>query len=212
MALINKHCSFNLSIFLFYFYTSKLTWQRHWRPQIHASSIDGDSDSLSEFRDISPMKSPMIDETATNMSYKVNGFAHATNAQNHGNQASANGRSISVKKSHSKDSNDSHCDRKENPHHQTNGSSTELSNGIHSSPLRTQLGLNLKSSTTTTPVKKPIISPMTVSSICTHTSHEFPFQLFFLILFRFPVPTVPIFIRQCYNSRGTHKSDAFWST
>lgn len=114
------------------------------------------------------MKSPLIDETATNMSYKVNGFAHTTNGQAHGNQASANGRSISVKKSHSKESNDSHCDRRENPHHHTNGSSTEHSNGVHSSPLRTQLGLNLKStSTTTTPVKKPIISPMTVGSLCT---------------------------------------------
>lgn len=124
-------------------------------------SIDGDSDSLSEFRDISPMKSPMIDETATNMSYKVNGFAYST-TNAHGNQSSGNGRSNGVKKSHSKESNDSsHYDRKENSHYQTNGCTEQLSNGIHSSPLRSQLGLNLKSSTT--PVKKPI-NPMTVSS------------------------------------------------
>lgn len=113
----------------------------------------------------------MIDETATNISYKVNGFAqHSTNA--YGNQSSANSRSNGVKKSYSKESNDSHFERKENSHHhqhhhhqqqqqhhQTNGS-TELQNGIHSSPLRSQLGLNLKSSTT--PVKKTI-NPMTVS-------------------------------------------------
>lgn len=155
------------------------------------------------------MKSPLIDETATNMSYKVNGFAHATNVQAHGNQSSANGRSISVKKSHSKDSNDSQCDRKENPHHQTNGS-TELSNGIHSSPLRTQLGLNLKSSTTTTPVKKPIISPMTVCSYLhlTTVRNTFDFSTIFIHI-QFPVSTVPIFIRQCNNSRGTHQSNAF---
>lgn len=102
------------------------------------------------------MKSPMIDETATNISYKVNGFAHSTST--YGNQSSAHSRSNGVKKSNSKESNDSHYERKENSHHyQTNGS-TELLNGLNNSPLRSQLGLNLKSSTT--PVKK---TPLTVS-------------------------------------------------
>ena len=171
----------------------------------HAISIDGDSDSLSEFRDISPMKSPMIDETATNMSYKVNGFAYTTHT--HGNQSSANGRSNGVKKSHSKESNDGHYDRKENPHHQTNGS-TELSNGIHSSPLRSQLGLNLKSSTT--PVKKPInfmtVSSFTFHNMCHRKKKEYLFQLF---LYSISVSIMSIFIRQCNNFRGTHKSNAF---
>lgn len=103
------------------------------------------------------MKSPMIDETATNFSYKVNGFAHSTSA--YGNQSSTHNRSNGVKKSNSKDSNDSQYERKENPHyHQTNGSTELSTNGINSSPSRSQLGLNLKSSTT--PVKK---KPLTVS-------------------------------------------------
>lgn len=114
------------------------------------NSIDGDSDSLSEFRDISPMKSPIIDETATNISYKINGYSQNSNAY----QSSSNGRLNGVKQqpqqpqTNRKDAND-FCNGKENQN-QTNG--TELSNGFHSSPLRSQLGLNLKSSTT--PVKK----------------------------------------------------------
>lgn len=106
-------------------------------------SIDGDSDSLSEFRDISPMKSPMIDETATNISYKVNGFAHNTHV--YSNQSSSNSRPNGLKQTNSKES-DGCYEKKEN--------GTELSNGLHSSPLRSQLELNLKPSTT--PVKKSI--------------------------------------------------------
>lgn len=108
-------------------------------------SIDGDSDSLTEFRDISPMKSPIIDETATNISYKVNGYSQKSNV--YSNQPSLDNYQNGVKQqqlqTNNKESN-SFSNGKEN-HNQTNG--TELSNGFHSSPLRSQLGLNLKSST-----------------------------------------------------------------
>lgn len=114
-------------------------------------SIDGDSDSLSEFRDISPMKSPMIDETATNISYKVNGFALNSNV--YSNQSSSNfSPNGAVKQTTHRIESNGYCDGKENQNqNHTNG--TDTSNGFHSSPLRSQLGLNLKSSTT--PVKKP---------------------------------------------------------
>lgn len=111
------------------------------------SSIDGDSDSLSEFRDISPMKSPMIDETATNISYKMNGFAQNSNV--YSNQSSSNFMQNGVKQTTHRIESNGYYDGKENQNH-TNG--TDTSNGFHSSPLRSQLGLNLKSSTTT--VKK----------------------------------------------------------
>lgn len=98
----------------------------------------------------------MIDETASNISYKVNGFSHNTHA--YSNQSSSNERRNGLKQTNSKES-DGSIEKKEN-HNQVNG--TELSNGFHSSPLRSQLGLNLKSSTT--PVKKSI-SLLTVSLI-----------------------------------------------
>lgn len=98
------------------------------------------------------MKSPIIDETATNISYKVNGFAH--NSNTYSNQSSSNVHQNGVKQQPSQTNGKemnvignryaSLADSKENLN-QTNG--TELSNGIHSSPLRSQLGLNLKSST-----------------------------------------------------------------
>lgn len=97
----------------------------------------------------------MIDETATNILYKVNGFAH--NSNTYSNQSSSNGRQNGLKQTNGKDTNGFY-DKKE-PQNQTNG--TELTNGFHSSPLRSQLGLNLKSSTT--PVKKSINRPLTVS-------------------------------------------------
>lgn len=98
----------------------------------------------------------MIDETASNISYKVNGFSHSTHA--YSNQSSSNARQNGLKQTNSKES-DGSFEKKEN-HNQVNG--TELTNGFHSSPLRSQLGLNLKSSTT--PVKKSI-NLLTVSLI-----------------------------------------------
>ena len=94
------------------------------------------------------MKSPIIDETATNISYKVNGFAHNTN--NYSNQSSSNVRQNGVKPSTQQQQ---QIDRKESngfyngKENQNQSNGTELSNGFHSSPLRSQLGLNLKSST-----------------------------------------------------------------
>lgn len=129
---------------------------------IECSSIDGDSDSLSEFRDVSPMKSPIIDETATNISYKVsNGYVQ--NSNSYGNQSSSNFRQNGVKEQQQQQPQtnikevNGFCDGKENLN-QTNGTEP-ISNGFHGSPLRSQLGLNLKSSTTT--VKKST-NPLTV--------------------------------------------------
>lgn len=95
------------------------------------------------------MKSPIIDETATNISYKVNGFAQ--NSNTYSNQSNSNVRLNGMTEpqhqqqlqTNRKESN-GFCNGKENAN-QTNV--TELSNGVHSSPLRSQLGLNLKSST-----------------------------------------------------------------
>lgn len=93
------------------------------------------------------MKSPMIDETATNISYKMNGFAQNSNV--YSNQSSSNFMQNGVKQTTHRIETNGYYDGKENQNH-TNG--TDTSNGFHSSPLRSQLGLNLKSSTT--PVKK----------------------------------------------------------
>lgn len=98
------------------------------------------------------MKSPIIDETATNISYKVNGFAH--NANNYSNQSSSNVRHQNgVKPLTQQPQQQQQTDRKESngfyngKENQNQSNGTELSNGFHSSPLRSQLGLNLKSST-----------------------------------------------------------------
>lgn len=105
-------------------------------------SIDGDSDSLSEFRDISPIKSPMIDESATNLSYKVNGFTEHTHYyNNHTDSSHSRQNGIDYVTTPRRESNGSTNDKENKP--QTNGG---MSNGFHSSPLRSQLGLNLKSS------------------------------------------------------------------
>lgn len=102
------------------------------------------------------MKSPMIDETATNISYKVNGFAHNTNT--YSNQSSSNGRQNGLKQMNGKKSND--CFDGKDTQIQING--MENSNGFHSSPLRSQLGLNLKSSTT---IARKSVNSFTVNFI-----------------------------------------------
>lgn len=84
----------------------------------------------------------MIDESATNHSYKVNGFTENTNYyNNHTDTSHSRQNSIDDPMTNHRESNGSSYDKENKP--QTNGIS---SNGIYSSPLRSQLGLNLKSS------------------------------------------------------------------
>lgn len=86
------------------------------------------------------MKSPMVDESATNLSYKVNRFAENKIYYNSHTDTSHSRQSCHKTTNH-RESNGSSYDKENEP--QINGFS---SNGIHSSPLRSQLGLNLKSS------------------------------------------------------------------
>lgn len=83
----------------------------------------------------------MIDENATNMTYKMNGFAQ-NSSNRFSNQSEMNGHQQNSQKSEAK-TNGVH-DHNETKV-QANGS--ELSNGCHGSPLRSQLGLNLKAPT-----------------------------------------------------------------
>lgn len=94
----------------------------------------------------------MIDENATNLSYKVNGFTEYTNYYNQDiGHARQNGIDYATNR---RESNASTSD-KENKS-QTNDSG--ISNGFHhSSPSRSQLGLNLRSATNSA-TKKPMNS------------------------------------------------------
>lgn len=87
-------------------------------------SIDGDSDSLSEFRDLSPIKSPLIDEQSINASIKTNGYV----------KPSSQNKNQSVNKFLDKPGENSGESIKQ----------TTVLNGGHASPLRSQLELNLK--------------------------------------------------------------------
>lgn len=101
---------------------------------------------MSEFRDISPIKSPLIDETASNVSFKMNGFSQNRysqldiNKRTNGKESASdigklNGRHKSVE-------NDNQCNV------------IDLTNEAHSSPSRSQLGLNLKAPTVS--IRKPV--------------------------------------------------------
>lgn len=167
-------------------------------------SIDGDSDSLSEFRDISPIKSPMIDENATNLSYKVNGFSQNTNYYNNHQSDSSRPRQNGCDyAANRRESNGSSNDKENKP--QTNG--TAVSNGFHSSPSRSQLGLNLKPSNAA--AKKASNS---LSVILIVISLVFSFDLLFHALFDFTVSNLSIFIGRFNRFRRAHKSYAFRST
>lgn len=107
-------------------------------------SIDGDSDSLSEFRDISPIKSPLIDETASNASFKMNGFSQNRYSQLELNKRT-NGRDMA-----------SDIGTSNGRHKNTSDAENviDLTNEVHSSPSRSQLGLNLKAPTLS--IRKPV--------------------------------------------------------
>lgn len=124
----------------------------------------------------------MIDETATNISYKVNGFAHSTHV--YSNQSSSNFGQNGVKPTTNRIESNGYCNGKEKENqNQTNGT-TAMSNGFHSSPIRSQLGLNLKSSTT--PVVKQSTNLLTV--ICDLIILHFACQInAFLFAFQCPI-------------------------
>lgn len=88
----------------------------------------------------------MIDENASNICYKMNGFS-----QNRNNNQSNSGNRSNDNVTANKDKTNEAC-YNANSKNQTN--TIELSNGVHSSPLRSQLGLNLKAPTVS--VKKVI--------------------------------------------------------
>lgn len=102
---------------------------------------------MSEFRDISPIKSPLIDETASNVSFKMNGFSQNrysqldVNKRTNGKETTSdigklNGRHKPIA------DNDNQCNV------------IDLTNEAHSSPSRSQLGLNLKAPTVS--IRKPL--------------------------------------------------------
>lgn len=72
----------------------------------------------------------MIDENASNICYKMNGFS-----QNRNNNQSNSGNRSNDNVTVNKDKINEVCNN------------IELSNGVHSSPSRSQLGLNLKAPT-----------------------------------------------------------------
>lgn len=163
------------------------------------------------------MKSPIIDETATNISYQLNGFAHNSNSYS-GNQSNSNVRQNGLRQQQQQQQqHDQHqqpqinrkesngfCDGKENQH-QTNG--TELSNGFHSSPLRSQLGLNLKTSTTS--VKKSTNLLTVIRSLFYFSFIIIPNEnINFYCSLRFPVPNLSVHIGECHRFGRAYKSFA----
>lgn len=90
-------------------------------------SIDGDSDSFSEFRDISPMKSP-LDEDAAGAAYRVNGHSLSNDRTNY---SYSNGKLTNGKPDTSNGSN-------------FPSEASDRFPAGHGSPLRSQLGLNLR--------------------------------------------------------------------
>lgn len=93
--------------------------------------MDGDSDSLSEFRDFSPIKSP-LDEDASGVSFQLNGHPyHNGNQSNRSGCNLTNGRASNEKPEASNDS-------------KTQQMNSDRFPAGHGSPLRSQLGLSLK--------------------------------------------------------------------
>lgn len=152
-------------------------------------SVDGDSDSMSECRGLSPSMTelPGIE--------KLNGFAHSnsnhnqTNGRNakpanghyqNGSKCSATTSGHSNSKAHfshsdscssssgscsiAKSSNGEHkvCDMNGGTKELTNGFAT--ANGSQGSPLRSQLGLNLKSNAPATSKQSPMLQVKDVSN------------------------------------------------
>lgn len=130
-------------------------------------SIDGDSDSLSEFRDISPMKSPAIDENTSGVSFKLNG--HAMNRFGGYSDGLTNGHTSNHIASHE----DGKCTTAttngcgDSKNHIANTS--EQSSAGHGSPLRSQLGLNLKKNNVTNARKTPNYLPC---PLCPYASDD----------------------------------------
>lgn len=124
-------------------------------------SVDDDSDSLSEFRDMSPMKSPMTDQNTASISFKLNGYSHSFSSNGQP------GRIFGEPDNMSNNKINRNCLKHVDTSHMVHTDcysvaqkDSEMPNGSHGSPLRSQLGLNLKknhpiSTTTASALKSP---------------------------------------------------------
>lgn len=162
--------------------------------------MDGDSDSLSEFRDFSPMKSPTtLNECSSSISFTLNGSSlddseityrhsrqqinvntensyasinHQTPVQNQPFNETIKVETASVSKTQHQHIHQNGISETNDTKELVNG--VDMSNGSQGSPLRSQLGLNLKKTHTQSSVKgKKTTSPNIVQCpLCPYTSEN----------------------------------------